>query len=111
MKRHTRERGCFSNSNISSSTVNSGIAFRWTTDIHILVQFLTQSGCDKMSANANSEYNLAAAQRAFRFSPTVSAKNVFPTSYRAGSCCSHRLNVLFLMWHCIHFMCNTSNIN
>lgn len=70
VKRYTRERGCFSNSNINSSTVNTGIAFRWIMDIHIFVQFMPQSGCDKMSANASSEYNLAAAQSAFSLSQT-----------------------------------------
>lgn len=64
------ERGCLSNSNINSSTVNMGMVFRWTTDIHIFVQFLPQSGCDKMPANANSEYNLAAARSAFSLSQT-----------------------------------------
>lgn len=59
------ERGCFYNSNINNSTVNTEIAFRWTVDIHIFVQFLPQSGCDKMPTNASSEYNLATAQSAF----------------------------------------------
>lgn len=70
MKQRTGERGSYSNSNINSSIVNTGIAFRWTMDIHIFVQFLPQSGCDKMSANASSEYNLAAARSAFSLSQT-----------------------------------------
>lgn len=61
VKQHNRERGCFPNSNINSSTENTGIAFRWTMAIHIFVQFLPQSGCDKVPANASSEYNLTAA--------------------------------------------------
>lgn len=39
-------------------------------DIHIFVQFLPQSGCDKMSANASSTYNLTAAQSATSLSQT-----------------------------------------
>lgn len=48
-------------------------------DIHIFVQFLPQSGCDKMSANVSSEYNLAAAQSAFSLSQTpFEQKMCFP---------------------------------
>lgn len=61
---------CFPIKNINSSTENTGIAFRWTVAFHIFVQFLPQSGCDKMSANASSKYNLTAAQSATSLSQT-----------------------------------------
>jgi len=39
--------------------------------IHIFVQFLPQSGCDKTSANASSEHNLASPQSVFSLSQTA----------------------------------------
>lgn len=47
--------------------------------IHIFVQFLLQPGCDKMSANTSSEYNLTAAQSATSLSQTsFDQKMCFP---------------------------------